>query len=177
MLDLNTGFLQYSHLDKVLQKKIAQYRREETPVSLVLFEIDHIDRYRDYYGDEGIVAIQRQVGSHLQNTLREGDLLSRFENDQYLLILGCTHENGLKTARRLADQIKAMEIHHDSAQLTVTFTAGIASYPDHGRAARKLVEYAEIALDVAKANGQDRCVGYELGLELPREDFAARQSY
>ena len=177
LVDHDTGFLLYDHLDSVLQKKVAQHRRDQLAISLVMLEIDHLDRYRDHYGEPGIKAIYRHIGSFMQNQVRESDLLGRFEAERLLLILGCAPKKALLTAQRLSDEMKTMPIEIGETSLKVTVSMGVAGFPDHGGVARRLIEHARLALEVAGAKGRNQCILYGRGLDIPREAMRADEAF
>ena len=177
LVDHDTGFLLFAHLDGVLQKTVAQHRRDQLPISLIMVEIDHLDRYRDHYGEPGVKAIYQHFGSLLQNAVRESDLLGRFEAERLLLILGCSPRKALVAAQRLSDDVKKMPIEFGGPSLKATISVGVAGFPDHGGVTRRLVEYAGLALEVAKAKGRNQCILYGRGLDIPREAMRLDEAY
>ncbi len=177
LVDPLTGFLLEKHLGGMLQKRVAQARRDEEPVSIVSFQIDHLDRYQDHYGTPGVEAIQRHMGSLLQTEVREGDLLARYDEEPLILILGCGPEEAFATAQRLSDAMKKSEIVFGNTELKITVSGGVAGYPDHGGIPKKLLEFALLALELAKAKGRNQVLYYESGMKLPRKAGAPADSF
>lgn len=177
LVDPLTGFLLEKHLGGMLQKRIAQARRDEEPVSIVSFQIDHLDRYQDHYGTPGVEAIQRHMGSLLQTEVREADLLARCGEEPLVLILGCGPEAAFAAAQRLSDRMRKSEIVFGKTELKITVSGGVAGYPDHGGIPKKLLEFSLLALEVAKAKGRNQVLYYETGMKLPKKAGAPADSF
>lgn len=166
LLDPMTGALLESHLGGVLHKRIAQCRKDRLPASVMIVQIDHLDRYVDHYGPGGIDTIFRHLGSYLQGAVREDDLLARYQDDQVVIIMTADPAGALAAAHRIAEGIRQLEIEQAGTRLKITTSIGVAGYPDHGASSRKLLAHAVTALEAAKAKGRNRCLGYEPGMQV-----------
>ena len=87
---------------------------------------------------------------------RAGDSIARTGGEEFTILLpGATEHDAYLAAERMRAAVER-EFRDDPAALTFSF--GIATYPDHGRSADAVIEAADQALYAAKALGRNRCV-------------------
>jgi diguanylate cyclase (GGDEF)-like protein len=168
LVDPVTGVLREDYLGGVLQKRMAQKRRDEQPVSIVCLQIDHLDRYRDHYGEEGVGVILGHFGAFLQRSVRESDLLGRVGEEQILIIMGCPPLHAQVASQRLIHAMRDEVILVGGDTLNLTLSGGVSGFPTHGGVAKKLLEYALQALEVAKANGRNQSRLFDRDQDLPQ---------
>ncbi len=170
-IDPLTGLLRSEHLEAAVQKYMAARRRRNLPVSLVLLDVDHLDRYNSHYGRAAGDAILRAIGDAIEKNSRETDLAARLSGEEFLITIEARPADALKAAQRLVAYIKRMPILHERDVLRVTLKAGIAGYPDHGGHPRFLLEKADRALVVARERGGNTCVLYEPALQTAMRNY------
>ena len=169
LLDELTGVLRPDRLGGAMQKFVARHRKEETPASLVVVDIDSLRRYNDHYGRAAGDEILRGVSRILQKACREDDLIGRIEDEEFLVCMDCSPAAAETAAQRIVAEIKREPISHAANKLRVTACAGVAGYPDDGGAPRVLFEKAEIALLNAKSRGRAVVTRYQDNLYRPRK--------
>lgn len=162
-----TGLLRPEHLETAVQKYMAARRRRNLPVSLLLIDVDHLERYNSHYGREAGDAILRAIGGIIEKGFRETDLTARLGGEEFLVAVGCTPSDALKAGLRLVASVKraTMVVGHEI--LRVTIKVGVAGFPDHGGHPRFLLEKADLALSVARERGGNTCVLYERSMRAP----------
>jgi diguanylate cyclase (GGDEF)-like protein len=169
LVDPVSGVLKPEYLDSVMQKRFAQHRKKELPVSVICIQVDRMDRYLDHYGDPGRDAILGHLGAFLQNGIREEDLLGSLEDKRMVLIMNCAAPNAHLAVQRLSDSFGDLKIAIGDATLKVTLSCGVAGYPDHGAVARKLLDHAQTAQERASAQGRGNSVVYDTKMESPKQ--------
>lgn len=160
-IDPLTGLLRPERLGSVAQKYTAARRRQGKPVSFILLDVDHLERYNKHYGREAGDAILKAVGQALETGVRETDLVARLGGEEFLIVAECAPAQALQIGRRLVAAIKRMPIQLNKEALRITVKAGIAGFPDHGGHPRYLLEKADIALGVARDRGGNTCVLFD----------------
>lgn len=152
-----TGLFNRRYLEESLDRELARALREGYPVSVVMADIDHFKRMNDTYGHPAGDEVLRQLAHLLQEQARASDIPCRYGGEEFLLVL--PHAN-TATAMERADQWRQafaqLQVPFGSFQLQATLSAGVASYPGHGRSAAALIDAADRALYAAKHQGRNR---------------------
>ncbi len=125
----------------------------DTPVSLVLVDLDHFksinDRYRHLAGD----AALRWVSTQLQAQCRQTDLPARIGGDEFALVLAAP----LQVAHQVCNRLRVAVAERSNelpADITIRLSAGIAEATAPCDA-QHLFKRADEALYAAKAAGRD----------------------
>ena len=154
-LDALTGVLRPDRLERVMPKFVARYRREDSPVSMIYFDVDYLARYNDHYGRGAGDEILRGLGQLLQHQVREDDIIGRTGGDGFVILMSCTPAEALRVAQRLSGNIKKATFLTAGFTLKVTVSGGVAGYPDHGRTAEQILDAAHAALLAAQDRGRN----------------------
>lgn len=154
--DALTGICNRSAFDDALRAEVSLARRHGTPLSLVLFDIDHFKQVNDTYGHtQGDNAI-RAVVRCAQQCARNTDLLFRYGGEEFVMILRNTTTAGAYLlADRIRRKVEKLECQGERKPVVMTISAGIASLTDD-ESAEQLFERADRALYAAKHAGRNR---------------------
>ena len=139
---------------EVLQQEVARALRFDTPLSLVLFDLDHFKQINDRFGHQTGDDVLRRAARVIRERVRETDLPARIGGEEFGVILTGTGGAG---ALAVAEQLR-----HDLSQYvdvpgkdwTVTASFGVAVLHD-GDTAELLIGAADRALYRAKADGRN----------------------
>jgi diguanylate cyclase (GGDEF)-like protein len=155
-----TGLFNRRYLDEALASEIERAARKQYSIGIIMIDIDHYKVFNDTFGhaagDEIIIAI-----AELQKKLvRTYDIACRYGGDEFVLILP---ESSLATTRERAEHLRTsarqLQMTSGGQELgTITLSAGVAVYPDHGLTVEDLLKAADDALYTAKQAGRDRVV-------------------
>ncbi|MGD2084242.1 MAG: GGDEF domain-containing protein [Chromatiales bacterium] len=161
-LDPLTGAYNRRFGMKRLREELKRAHRAHSPIAVVLFDVDHFKRVNDVHGhlmgDQVLAAIVRNA----MEESREGDVVIRYGGEEFLMLLpGASQEGGQQIAERLRRRVAETEQPTGGRRVQVTISAGIAAYPEDSPEADSdaLLQKADEALYVAKANGRNRAVG------------------
>ncbi|WP_024420763.1 sensor domain-containing phosphodiesterase [Pseudomonas avellanae] len=129
-------------------------RDTDTPMSLLLVDIDNFKRINDSLGHQTGDKLLISLARRLRNTLSPTDVLARFASNEFAVLLDNTgQETGQTTASQvLATLDKPMFV--DNQLISVTGSVGLACAPLHGRDPQTLMKNSGLALHKAKANGK-----------------------
>jgi diguanylate cyclase (GGDEF)-like protein/putative nucleotidyltransferase with HDIG domain len=174
--DSLTGLANVREFRRRLDIAFARPDRHTVPMSLLLVDFDHFKSVNDQLGHQhGDLVLQ--LGARIvRATARSLDLVARYGGDE--LVVMATDSTGAG-AQRLAYRI--VDAVHAAAVATtlgkqLTFSIGVATYPEDALTAQELVAAADQALYMAKREGKDRaCTFPQLvtELELETEDLGA----
>jgi diguanylate cyclase (GGDEF)-like protein/PAS domain S-box-containing protein len=158
--DPHTGLFNRRYLEEILEREIRRAQRGGSPLSLILFDIDHFKRFNDTFGHEAGDLVLREVGALLRDDCRDSDIPCRYGGEELVLGLPDTDLHGAwERAERLRRAIKQLQLVHRGRALGgVSISAGIASFPEHGESPEQLLRLADHALYRAKGEGRDRVV-------------------
>jgi diguanylate cyclase (GGDEF)-like protein len=147
--------------DEFLNQEWHRLKREQTPLSLILCDVDYFKLYNDYYGHQQGDICLIKVAQSLNNIVkRGGDLVARYGGEEFGVILPNTNSNGAKkVADLIGREIHKLKITHPKSQVSeyVTISCGICSViPQHNSSISILIQGADKALYKAKKEGRDR---------------------
>lgn len=168
VIDPLTGFHNRRQFHYRLRQEILRAKRYTLNVSLVVFDIDHLDEYNNACGHMlGNLALS-DIASIFKKCTREVDFIARIGGDEFAAILPETNRLG---AIRLADRMCAevasypFPVPNNKASSTLTLCAGIAAYPSASGTEQDILTKAFKALELAKKNGTNNIKLWDDDLE------------
>ena len=121
-----------------------------------MLDLDYFKEYNDTYGHHAGDELLMSLGEQLQGQNREEDIACRYGGEEFLLILpGASLEAAVNRAEELNRSVKDLHIRNTSLK-PITISAGVAVFPDHGGTGKEVIQAADDALYLAKAEGRDR---------------------
>jgi diguanylate cyclase (GGDEF)-like protein len=153
-----TGLFNRRYMEETLEREIHRARRNGSPMSLLMLDVDSFKQQNDAYGHEGGDAVLRGLGDLLRRSLRKEDIACRYGGEEFVLVLP---DASLQAAARRAEQMRvAVERlripYRDRVIGPVTVSIGVSAFPEHGPDGAALLRAADGALYAAKRAGRDR---------------------
>jgi diguanylate cyclase (GGDEF)-like protein len=140
---------------EALRQEVARSGRLETPLALVLFDLDHFKQINDRCGHQAGDDVLRSAADVIRERVRGTDLAARIGGEEFAVILPGTDLAG---AVSLAENLRrdiSEGVPVPDAELTLTASFGVAEHRP-GELAETLIGVADRALYRAKAEGRDR---------------------
>jgi two-component system chemotaxis family response regulator WspR len=166
-IDPLTGIGNRRTLDETFLKEWHRAIRLQTPLSLLMVDIDRFKQFNDLYGHHSGDLCLKQVADVLREHLhRAQDLAARFGGEEFALLLPHT---ALQDARQLAENlreaIQQQAIRHEGSEFAcITISIGCAAVtPGPGDDHIELLRAADAALYAAKQLGRNRVQTPEAG--------------
>ena len=157
LVDGLTGLANRRAAADALHVEAARAERLETPLSVVIADLDGFKDVNDEHGHAVGDAVLRAFAEVLRDTLRESDLAGRWGGEEFLLLLpGADEEGAAQLAERVRIGLAARRIPSVPG-LRVTASFGVAEYAGEANT-EQLVAAADDALYRAKRGGKDRVV-------------------
>ena len=150
LTDELTGLNNRRAFNSELSREIHHAGTRETPLSLLVIDIDHFKILNDNRGHSFGDQVLIRVAELLQQRVRHQDFCARYGGEEFVILLPDTPLQGaLKLAEACRQSIQ--ENRFDGEQLTISI--GIAEYK--GQAAEALFDSADKALLDAKRQGRN----------------------
>ncbi|MHC4457658.1 MAG: sensor domain-containing diguanylate cyclase [Planctomycetota bacterium] len=149
--------------DECLATEWKRMRREKTPLSLIMCDIDYFKRYNDAYGHQKGDDCLRAVAQAIDECLkRPADMVARYGGEEFGIILPNTHADGaFHVAEIIRNAIGSLKIPHAKSNVDdyVSLSLGVSCViPSPGGALETLVGTADKALYLAKNQGRNQVV-------------------
>jgi diguanylate cyclase (GGDEF)-like protein len=159
-IDPLTGVANRHKSAQDLDRLLRLAKRHHQPLCLAILDIDRFKQVNDTCGHAAGDLVLRQLGQWLLQSLRGEDVVARWGGEEFVLgLYGMTIQDGVQ---RLTDILKGWLQQRskvpECSQIPVTFSAGIAQFPEHGADVESLYRAADTALYRAKSDGRGRIV-------------------
>ena len=167
-LDPLTGLYNRRFGMKRLEEELARIQRSQTPLSLIIIDLDHFKRLNDTYGHLAGDKVLKRAAGVIRDMLRKGDVVMRYGGEEFIAILpGSDVEDAREVAERIRFAIAQSSVEITGHSLTVTASIGVScSSNDRLTAAEPLMRLADSRLYAAKSGGRDRVVADGAGEAL-----------
>ncbi|MGZ3595418.1 MAG: diguanylate cyclase [Syntrophales bacterium] len=153
-----TGLFNRRYMEETLIREISRAKRYETPLGIIMIDLDHFRRFNNTFGHEAGDLVLRDLGKFLQSNIRKEDVACRYGGEEFTLILpGAPMEITEKRAETLRNLVQDLEIYYNGKPLdSITLSLGVASFPEHGATGETVLKAADAALYAAKRAGRNR---------------------
>jgi len=177
-----TGLYNRRAFDQQFERIWRQSRRDGSPLTIMLIDIDHFKAYNDLYGhqagDDALKQVARVIAGCVQRPL---DVAARYGGEEFALVLyGPATDYVTDLPELLREDVLQLGVAHegtsDAALLTVSVGVAVVN-PETGRSIAGAIQMADEALYQAKEDGRNRVVIRLSGSTLIETGrFRARQA-
>lgn len=155
-----TGLPSHSRFMEQVQNEVQRHARYETPVGLVIADVEGMHALNERYGHDTGDSLLREIGETLRRAVRQTDIVGRLSGDTFALLLP---ESGPEETHRAVSRIRALvrnRIFRGESTgggppplLRIALQFGAAALPEGNlRGAAGLVAAAEAALREEQAS-------------------------
>jgi diguanylate cyclase len=154
-------------LDDRLEQAIAHADRDLQPLSVMMLDLDRFKTINDSLGHHAGDVVLKEVARRLHAIVRSIDTVARVGGDEFVLVIGPSlpSANAEEIAGH-ANKVLRQPIHVGGAELQISSSIGIASYPADGRSAERLLAHADAAMYCAKHRGRDNYQCFAPGMDV-----------
>ena len=135
-----------------LHQAILAARREHKTLALLALDLDGFKEINDGLGHHAGDRVLQQVSSRLSRTLRQSDTIARIGGDEFAVLLPSTDLDGaILAARKILHELE-LPLVVDDQPLLAPCSIGIAAFPAHAAVSHELMQKADFAMYLAKAD-------------------------
>jgi diguanylate cyclase (GGDEF)-like protein len=156
--DALTGLRTRRYVKEVLSIEFLRARRYDTPLTLMMADLDHFKKVNDTYGHPAGDAVLRGVAAVLLSQMRATDIAGRYGGDELIVILAQSEIQGAALlAQRWREAVEATPLDGgDGQSIEATISIGLASFDPKMKSPEELIAAADAALYRAKERGRNR---------------------
>jgi len=149
------------YFSEYLEKEIQRASREQTPVTIVIMDVDNFKHFNDAYGhkcgDEVLLLITKFLNEHS----RRGDVVCRYGGEEFVVLMpNVSLEIGYERAEMWRQDFSETAMEYEGLRLFATFSAGVATFPEHGSTGEAILQAADKVLLRSKNAGKNRVTRY-----------------
>jgi diguanylate cyclase (GGDEF)-like protein len=156
-----TGLYNRRYFANRAREEIQRSLRHQTPVSVLMVDIDHFKLFNDHHGHATGDRVLQTVARAMKDALRETDICSRYGGEEFAVLLPSTPgESAWFVADRVRRTLSGTRYTGLGlpADVNVTISVGVSTCPRDATDLDALIELADKALYEAKGRGRDQVV-------------------
>jgi diguanylate cyclase (GGDEF)-like protein len=141
-----------------LESEFTFSTRHMTPLTLVLFDIDHFKNVNDTFGHPAGDYVLTELSNMMAASLRAEDIFARYGGEEFAIVCrGSDSIQGQIVAERLRKAVETNHFMWEEKRVPVTISLGLATLPDPAIAdSSELIRAADEALYKSKKTGRNR---------------------
>jgi diguanylate cyclase (GGDEF)-like protein len=160
--DFLTNCFMKEDLMPFLQSVWTESHAQAGPFSILLIDVDHFKSFNDTYGHLDGDEVLKYFSSSLRLSLGDrAGIPFRFGGDEFVVVLpGKTATEAYALAVQLAKNIKSRHFLLKGRQFKMSFSGGVAAYPQDGQTAEDVLDKADKAVYSSKRSGRGHTTQY-----------------
>jgi diguanylate cyclase (GGDEF)-like protein/putative nucleotidyltransferase with HDIG domain len=149
-----------------LTHELSRAERLQTPLALIVLDIDEFKRINDTYGHHVGDQALREVADTLRNALRPYDLCVRYAGDEFIVVISdCSRETAELKRGELQERISTIEVEvRPGVRMRLGTSAGAAVFPEDG------TTYEALLAEADRRMYQDKSARRSLNVPLEPDD-------
>ncbi|GAB6182045.1 diguanylate cyclase [Desulfotomaculum defluvii] len=156
-----TATYNHRYFHVYFKQTLAEVKRSNGSLSLLIFDIDYFKYYNDTFGHPAGDAVLKDLGQILLQQVQQPGIAARYGGDEFCILLpGNDSKAALQFARKLKKTIEDHFAENDQFKQLPTgklgITLGLASYPEHTKTGDDLLDLADHALYKAKKTSKNK---------------------
>lgn len=166
-MDANTDALtkcyNKAYFNNSLETEIKKCKVSGTPLSLVIFDLDHFKKLNDNYGHDAGDFVLKEISDVIRaNGVREEDIFARYGGEEFCILLPKTNlKNAFEISERFRKTIEGHQFIYDGKRLPVTTSIGVADYRKGVLSGTDLFRRADEAVYISKNGGRNQVSFYK----------------
>jgi two-component system, cell cycle response regulator len=156
--DMMTRLKSHHFFQTTLAEQREKAIRSNTPLSLVMLDIDHFKEFNDKYGHVCGDIVLKNVGKKILEKIRQIDIASRYGGEEFVLILPeIDIEEAYIIAERIRTSIKELKLDYNGQIMSITISGGVTQFlPYTDKDNQSFINRADKALYLSKEKGRNR---------------------
>lgn len=156
--DKHTGCYNKGYFNNALDLEVKKSKVTGTPLSLIVFDLDHFKKLNDGYGhDAGDFVLKEMAQLIRKHGVRDQDIFARYGGEEFVILLPKTNlKQAFEIAERLRKLVEAHEFMYEDKRLPVTASIGVADYRQGVATGTDLFKRADEAVYKSKQGGRNQ---------------------
>jgi two-component system, cell cycle response regulator len=140
-----------------LDKEISLVKRQKTPLSIAMMDIDFFKKINDTHGHQAGDYILATLAGIIKKCLRKEDVFGRYGGEEFCILLkNTTIDKAFKVAEKIRTKIETSEFIYDDKKIPVTLSIGVYAFDESIANGDKFIEKADSKLYESKENGRNQ---------------------
>ena len=158
-----------------LHSEVRFALRHQSPVGLLLLDIDHFKRVNDEHGHLAGDRVLSEFAGLLLESIRDEDVFARYGGEEFVVLSRLiSSDDCMRFAERLRRSVEQLRVDHDGLIIPITVSIGVACVPElKVQTATDLLRAADRALYQAKQRGRNRVLACKSDMLDENEATAA----
>lgn len=155
--DALTGLANRRAFDEAAEQEVQRARRYNTPLALVMADLDHFKAINDRHGHHVGDQVLQHFAHILSASVRNLDLVGRWGGEEFAILMpGTDLEEAVQAAERMRQAVLTAAPPLDDRECAYTASFGVAAFRADTPTIISLLGRADTALYRAKDNGRNR---------------------
>ncbi len=165
-MDRMTKLFIHHYFHERLTEEIRRANKDNTPISMIMLDIDHFKFFNDNYGHQQGDTVLKETAGIIKKLVRNMDIAARYGGEEFSIILPKTElEDAIHAANRIRKEIEHHEYPGQTDPLHITVSLGVAQYNVKiDKENKDFIERADRALYKAKMSGRNKVVAHKENL-------------
>jgi len=136
-------------------------QRQNLPLSVIMFDIDHFKLINDTYGHLAGDQCLQEVCELISKVIRQDDVFCRYGGEEFVIIMRNTEgQAAVNLAERVRQKIETTPVFFDGQNIRVTVSSGVATAQNENyRDYMAFMADADRHLYRSKGSGRNRVSG------------------
>ena len=157
LVDALTSIPNRASYDERVRLEFMRWQRDNAPVSVLAWDIDHFKDINDTYGHTAGDKVLKVIAQYLAQQVRGTDFVARYGGEEFVMILiGTDAAQALVAADKIRIGVQNIGFHFHNKPVTVTASCGIAAFRNEDTP-EGVFDRADRALYRAKDGGRNCC--------------------
>jgi diguanylate cyclase (GGDEF)-like protein len=156
--DSLTGVSNRRKSTQVLDGYLKLAERYSQPLCVAVMDVDNLRSVNDRHGHGAGDRVLRKLGVSMRKTFLGEDIVARWAGDEFVLgMYGMLRDDGVLRMAEMLEDFRPVEFSGaDGSPFRITFSAGVAQFPEDGSDLQDLYRAADEAMRHAKSAGRNR---------------------
>ena len=144
-------------LEESLERELQLATRKKHAISVLFLDIDHFKKFNDTFGHDAGDKVLQSLADLLRAFFRSTDICCRYGGEEFAIILPeSSSQDATVRAHALRSEVKSLRLKYKNEALgSLTISAGVAAFPEHGSTSDELLKIADRCLYESKSCGRD----------------------
>ena len=154
-----TGLSAHNMWTAYLKEELARAQRYEQTLSLVTLDVDNFDNIAQSTNADFVANLLGAIGKKVSSLLRDSDKATSNQQRFTCLLPNTDTAGAVFFAGRVKEALENQDFTFGNNRFKITFSAGIATFPDNTSEAKELLQNSKSAIvEAHKAGGNRACI-------------------